>query len=151
MQRLLSTLQDPSPRNRRRLRLIAAAVVAVLLVFFIAVLAFQLGRSSGVSTAQRAASTAEAMRAALASTFTPTASATATETPAPTFTPTLTPTPTATPASPAEWAERYYDLMLEGLNTLSVLDFSADRAGALAQRLAQEQGLTYVPASYFEL
>ena len=91
------------------------------------------------------------MRAALAATFTPTASATATETPAPTFTPTLTPTPTATPASPAEWAERYYDLMLEGLNTLSVLDFSADRAGALAQRLAQEQGLTYVPASYFEL
>ena len=65
MQRFLSTLQDPSPRNRRRLRLIAAAVVAVLLVFFIAVLAFQLGRSSGVSTAQRAASTAENIRLSL--------------------------------------------------------------------------------------
>jgi len=125
--------------------------VAGLLVFFVAVIAFQLGRSNGVSAAQQAASTAEAMRAALASTFTPTASATATETPAPTFTPTLTPTPTATPASPAEWAERYYNLMLEGLNTLSVLDFSPARADALAQRLAQEQGLTYVPASYFEL
>ena len=151
VQRLLSTLQSLSLRNRSQLRLIAAGLVAVLLVFFIALLAFQLGRSSGVSTAQQAASTAEAMRAALASTFTPTASATATETPAPTFTPTRTPTPTATPASPAEWAERYYGLLLEGLNTLSVLDFSAPRAGALAQRLAQEQGLIYVAASYFEL
>ncbi len=88
---------------------------------------------------------------ALAATFTPTVSPTATETPAPTFTPTLTPTPTATPASPAEWAERYFDLAMQGLNTLAALDFTADRAASLAERLAQEQGLVFVPASYTQL
>jgi len=88
---------------------------------------------------------------ALAETYTPTPSATATETPAPTFTPTLTATPTATPSSPAEWAERYYNLAMQGLNTLAALDFTPDRAAALAERLAHEQGLVFVPASYYRL
>ena len=126
-------------------------MIAGLLLIFIAVLAYQLGRSSGLSQAQRAATTAEAMRAAMAATFTATPTATATETPAPTFTPTLTPTPTATPASPAEWADRYYLLASEGLSTLSALDFTPERAAALVERLAHEQGLVFVPASYYEL
>lgn len=126
-------------------------MVTLLLILFIAVIAFQLGRSSGLSRAQEAAATAEAMRMAFAVTSTPTASATATETPAPTFTPTLTPTPTSTPASPAEWADRYYNLAMQGLNTLAALDFTPNRAAALAERLAQEQGLVFVPASYHAL
>jgi len=125
--------------------------VAVLLIIFIAVMAFQLGRSSGLSQVQQAAATAAAMQVTRAATFTPTASATATETPAPTFTPTLTPTPTATPASPAEWADRYFTLTLAGLNTLAALDFTPARAADLTERLAYAQGLVFVPASYYEL
>lgn len=136
---------------RKRLRLTAASAVALLLVLFIAVIAYQLGRSSGLVRAQEAAATAEALRVSLAETFTPTSSATATETAAPTFTPTLTATPTATPASPAEWAERYFTLAMRGLNTLAALDFTPDRAAALAERLAHEQGLTFVSASYYQL
>lgn len=125
--------------------------MAALLIIFIAVIAFQLGRSSGLSQAQEAAATAAAMQVGRAATFTPTASATATETPAPTFTPTLTPTPTATPASPAEWADRYFNLALAGLNTLAALDFTPTRAADLTRRLAYAQGLVFAPASYYEL
>jgi hypothetical protein len=130
-----------------------AALVSLLLIIFIAVIAFQLGRSSGLDQAQQAAATAAAMQVTRAATFTPTSSATATatETPAPTFTPTLTPTPTATPASPAEWADRYFNLALAGLNTLAALDFTPARAADLSERLAYEQGLVFVPASYHEL
>jgi hypothetical protein len=153
VQRLTDFLQDPSPRNRRRRRIIEAALVSLLLLIFIAVLAFQLGRSSGLSQAQQAAATAAAMQVVRAATFTPTTTPTATktETPAPTFTPTLTPTPTATPASPAEWAERYFNLAMAGLNTLAALDFTPARAADLTERLAYEQGLVFVPASYHEL
>ncbi len=133
--------------------MIEAVLVSVLLIIFIAVIAFQLGRSSGLSQAQQAAATAIAMQGTRAATSTPTetATATATETPAPTFTPTLTPTPTATPASPAEWADRYFNLTLAGLNTLAVLDFTPARAADLTERLAYDQGLVFVPASYYEL
>jgi hypothetical protein len=133
--------------------MIEAALVAVLLIIFIAVIAFQLGRSNGLSQAQQAAATAAAMQVTRAATFTPTntATTTATETPAPTFTPTLTPTPTATPASPAEWADRYFNLALTGLNTLAALDFTPARAADLTERLAYEQGLVFVPASYHAL
>ena len=151
MQRLTDSLQNLSPAQRRQLRQIATALVALLLVIFIAVIAFQLGRSSGLSRAQEAATTAEALRVSMAETFTPTPSTTATETPAPTFTPTLTATPTATPASPAEWAERYFNLAMQGLNTLAALDFTPDRAAALVERLAHEQGLVFVPSSYYRL
>jgi len=97
------TLPLPS---RRQLKWLGGIALLLLLLLFVAVVAFQLGRSNGLSLAQQAAATAEAMRQVFAATFTPTPSATATETPAPTFTPTLTSTPTATPASAAEWADR---------------------------------------------
>jgi hypothetical protein len=151
VQRLTEFLQDPSPRNRRLRRLLEVALVSALLLIFIVVIAFQMGRSSGLSQAQQAAATAASMQVALASTFTPTATATATETPAPTFTPTLTATPTTTPASPAEWTDRYFNLAMQGLNTLAVLDFTPARAADLAERLAHEQGLVFVPVSYHEL
>ena len=142
------TLPLPS---RRQLKWLGGIALLLLLLLFVAVAAFQLGRSNGLSLAQQAAATAEAMRQVFAATFTPTPSATATETPAPTFTPTLTSTPTATPASAAEWADRYYQLALQGLNTLAALDFTPERAAALAERLAHEQGLIFVAASYFPL
>ena len=63
----------------------------------------------------------------------------------------MTPTPTATPATAAEWADRYLANALEGLNTLSLLDFSPERAAALVQTLAQEAGMAFVPVSYTEL
>ncbi|MFZ1769746.1 MAG: hypothetical protein WAU00_11145, partial [Caldilinea sp.] len=70
MQRLTEFLQDPSPRNRRLRRLLEVALVSALLIIFIVVIAFQLGRSSGLSQAQQAAATAASMQVALASTFT---------------------------------------------------------------------------------
>ena len=82
-------------------------------------------------------------------TVTPTPSPTLS--PTPTWTPTLTPTPTATPASPEEWADRFRLLSAEGLNSIAPGDFSGERAETLIRSIAQEQGLLFVPASYFEL
>lgn len=126
-------------------------MIGFLLVALIAGVAFQLGQSIGQARAQEAAATAEAMRSALGLSLAPTPSATATETLEPTFTPTRTPTPTATPAGPTEWAERYFNLAMQGLSTLAALDFTPERAGALIERLAHEQGLTFVPASYYQI
>ncbi len=106
----------------------------------------------GLAQAQAAAATAQAQLIAMqVPTATDTPTPTATSTPQPTSTPTLTPTPTATPASAAEWADRYLANTLEGLNTLSLLDFSPERAAALVQTLAQEAGMAFVPVSYKEL
>ncbi|GIV76606.1 MAG: hypothetical protein KatS3mg050_1000 [Litorilinea sp.] len=82
---------------------------------------------------------------------TPTPTPTATLTPTPTWTPTHTPTPTPTPASPEEWAQRFQQVAEEGLNSMSLLDFTGERAEALLRRLAQAQGLAFVPATYFPL
>lgn len=125
-----------TPRQRRQMQLTGAVLVGFLLVALIAGVAFQLGQSIGLARAQEAAATAEAMRSALGLSLAPTPSATATETLEPTFTPTRTPTPTATPASPREWAERYFNLAMQGLTTLAALDFTPERAGALVERLA---------------
>ncbi len=132
--------------------MLAATFVAVLLLFFVGIVGYQLGMSRGLAQAQAAAATAQAQRLAqLIPTATETATATATNTRAPTFTPTATATATATPATEAEWAQRYLADALEGLNTLSLLDFSPDRAAALVEALAQESGMSFVPVSYFEL
>ena len=145
-------LQNLTRRDKRRLSLLAGALVAALFFVFVAVVGYQLGMSRGLSQAQAAAATAEAQRIALmAPTATNTATATATNTRAPTFTPTATATPTATPATADEWAQRYLANALEGLNTLALLDFSPARAQALVQTLAQEAGMSFVPVSYFEL
>lgn len=145
-------LQNLPRRDKRRLSWLAGLFVAALFLVFVGVVGYQIGMSRGLSQAQAAAATAEAHRIALlAPTATNTATATATSTRAPTSTPTATATPTATPATADEWAQRYLANALEGLNTLSLLDFSPQRAQALVQALAQESGLSFVPVSYYEL
>ncbi|MBW7885384.1 MAG: SH3 domain-containing protein [Caldilineaceae bacterium] len=151
MERFIDRLNNLSPESRRLLTLGVGLVVIGLLAIFLFVVAFQLGVNQGLSRAQTAVTTAEALRAAFAATSTATPTATPTNTPAPTFTPTATLTPTPTPATPAEWAQRYFDVALQGLGTLSLLDFSPTRAASLLQRLAQEQGMIFVPVSYTEL
>jgi hypothetical protein len=132
--------------------MLAAALVAALFLVFVWVVGYQLGMARGLAQAQAAAATAQAQMAAIQMpTATDTPVPTATYTPEPTATPTLTPTPTTTPASAAEWADRYLANALEGLNTLSLLDFSPDRAAAMVQTLAQEAGMIFVPVSYREL
>ncbi len=132
--------------------MLAAAFVAALFLVFVWVVGYQLGMARGLSQAQAAAATAQAQLIAMqAPTATNTPTPTATSTPEPTFTPTLTPTPTATPATAGEWADRYLANALEGLNTLSLLDFTPERAAALVQTLAQEAGMAFVPVSYTEL
>ena len=87
------------------------------------------------------------------STPTPTESATPTETftPTTTFTPTQTRTPTPLPASVVDWALSFRNLAVDGLNTISDLEFTPDRAAALLRRIAQEQSLVFVPVSLFEI
>ena len=119
--------------------MLAAAFVAALFLVFIWIVGYQFGMARGLAQAQAAAATAQAQLIAMqVPTATHTPTPTATSTPQPTYTPTLTPTPTATPASAAEWADRYLSNTLEGLNTLSLLEFSPELAAALVQTLAQE-------------
>jgi hypothetical protein len=82
-------------------------------------------------------------------TFTPLPTATPTPTYSPT--PTQSPTPTTTPASSEEWAGRYLDLVEAGLNNGALVGFSGAQAETLMRGLAQEQGLVFVPASYYEV
>ncbi len=132
--------------------MLAAAFVALLFLVFVWIVGYQFGMSRGLAQAQAAAATAQAHLIAMqVPTATNTPTPTATSTPEPTATPTSTPTPTATPASAAEWADRYLANALDGLNTLSLLDFTPERAGALVQTLAQEAGMAFVPVSYMEL
>ena len=81
----------------------------------------------------------------------PTATPTLSPTPTPTPTPSLTPTPTTTPTSPEAWADRFRLLAEEGLNNAALFGFTSEQAQALLQRIAQEQGLHYVPATYVAL
>ncbi|MBK8046344.1 MAG: hypothetical protein IPK16_03955 [Anaerolineales bacterium] len=152
-QPLQSRLKNLTPRDRRLLALLVAASLVGLLVTFVAIIGYRFGMSRGLAQAQAAAATAQAQREnlVLLPTASPTPSETTTATRAPTDTPTSTATPTATPATPAEWAERYLVTALEGLNTLSALDFSPERAAALVQRLAQDSGMAFAPVSYTEL
>ncbi len=76
---------------------------------------------------------------------------TSSPTPVPTLTPTLTFTPTPLPASLEEWSARFQEQSTAGLNSMTALDFSPQRAQALLRRMAQAQSLVYVPISYNEL
>jgi hypothetical protein len=80
-----------------------------------------------------------------------TSSPSPTPTPSLTPTPTLSPTPTTTPSSPEEWANRYRLLVEDGLNSPALVGFTGMQAETLLRGLAQEQGLLYVPASYYEV
>ena len=127
-----------------------------LLLLLLATVGYVVGLTRGRSTVGQAVATAQAAQllAVLADTPTPentataTGTATVTPTPLPTNSPTATPTPSPTPASPEEWLEQYRSLVLEGLNSISDLEFNPDRAQAILQRSAQEQGLAFATVSY---
>ncbi|HXF63296.1 MAG TPA: SH3 domain-containing protein [Caldilineaceae bacterium] len=129
-----------------------------LLVLVALVVAYNAGVARGRLRVRAELVTVQAELVALLS-ATPTISATPTETytPAPTATPTatptptLSPTPTATPTSPEEWAARYQQLAEDGLTSSVMGDFTGEQAEALLRRIAQEQGLAFVPATYFPL
>lgn len=143
-------------QNRSRLYFFLTLVLAFLVVLTIAYL---VGLARGRSNLEDAVATvqAQALLARIAATETPTPIPTETETPTitPTFTntptPTPSPTPSPTPASPEEWAQRYLDLVLAGLNSIADLNFAPQRAEALLRRAAQQQFLLFAPVSYTEL
>lgn len=128
----------------------------VLLLLLLAIAGYLVGLTRGRGNLKAAVATAQAAQllAVLVDTPTPEHSPTATETPSvtptplPSDTPTATTTPSPTPASPEEWLKQYQDLVLEGLNSISDLEFTADRAQAILQRSAQEQELAFAPVSY---
>ncbi len=147
--------------NKQRLQTLAVVAILALLTL---VVTYNAGRSRGQLGVRTELLTAQAELIAQLSatptvlatpteTLTPTPSQTPTAsfTPTPSRTPTLTPTPTATPASPEEWAERFRLLAEEGLNAISIGDLAGERAQSLLRGIAQEQGLLFVPATYFEL
>ncbi len=74
----------------------------------------------------------------------------------PESTPAPTPAPTSPPApvgalSPNQMAQAYADSAALALNDIPGLDFTSTRAASLLRRLAQEQGLVFVPISFAEL
>jgi len=159
---------DEKIGTKRGLYIGGAIALALLIVFA----AFRMGVSRGRQLAERdvldtlaalntppptstnlAIVAADGNQSAAETSAAPTATGTSTQTPTVTPTPTITstPSPTATPASNADWAEQYRARAAEGLNTLSALEFSRDRAVALLRGLAQEHGLVFVPVSYSEI
>ena len=145
-------------QNRSQLAL--AGTFAVALLFVLGVTYFA-GMQRGNVRIRRMEMTATSVAASqmgvrigtVEPTDTPTNTPTATNspTPVPTLTPTPTYTPTPLPASLQEWSTRYQELATAGLNSMTALDFSPQRAQALLRRLAQAQSLIYVPISYNEL
>jgi len=145
-------------QNRSQNIIVGAVVVAVLIVLTITYFA---GLQRGNARVQQMQMTVTADQASQLSVRieglepTPTPSNTPTATNSPTPVPTLTATPTFTPtplpASLEEWSARYQELATAGLNSMTALDFSPQRAQALLRRMAQAQSLIYVPISYNEL
>ena len=165
------------PQSFRQRMIISTAISAVFLLF--SILIFRAGQSNGqkqaanvfaTQIAQMATLTAEAASLAIraplvevpttapveptetaipTSTSTPTSTPTATSTS--TNTPTSTPTSTATPASEAKWIARYQQRATEALNALTGVEFSSNRATILLRSVAQEHGLIFVPASFFQI
>ena len=138
-------------------RVVAASILFICGLILLGV-AYLTGLSRGRGQLEAILLTAEAEKAALllvqalptaTETATPTETPTVTVTPTPTSTPTFTPTPP--PASVLEWAERFRDTATEGLNSLTSVEFRADRARALIRGAAQNQGLFLVPAGFAEL
>lgn len=142
-------------QDRQRLLLLGGIVAIALAALSVA---YVFGVANGRRIAANALLTVEAnnmLHVVATFTETPTASATPTDTPTstptPTFTPTPTPTETPLPASLEEWSERFRQLATDALNAVSEGEFTADRARAVVQRMAQEQLLHFVPVSYYEL
>ena len=142
--------------NRSRLYILVSLLVGLLIL---STIVYLIGLARGRGDVQVAVATAqaEAQLAQLGATETPSATPTNTETPTITPTPSETPTPTAsptpspTPASPEEWAGRYRAQALDGLNAITGLDFTSERAAALLRSVAQEQFLIFAPVSYSQL
>ena len=158
MDKIESLLQD-----KRRLYLINF-VAGIFVLASLAFILYRVGTQGGETRADSdfqtriaqlpaAEKTAQlavvAEGAASAATDAATLADTATPTPSPTDRP--TPTQTSTPASVAEWTERFRTRATDGLNALIGSDFTADRAEPLLRRLAQDHGMVFVLASYFEL
>lgn len=141
--------------NKQRLQTLVVVVIVAIMAL---VVAYNAGLSRGQLGVRQELLTVQAQMIAqlsatptVGSTPTDTATPTSTHTPTPTRTPTQTPTPTSTPASPEEWAERFRTLSEEGLNAISVGDLTGERADSLLRGIAREQGLLYVPATYFQI
>ncbi len=139
--------------NRSRLYILVSSLLGLLIL---STIVYLIGLTRGRGDVQIAIATAQAQvqLAQLAATETPSATATNTETPTITPTPSETPTPTAsptpspTPASPEEWAQRFRDQAVDGLNAISGLEFTSDRAAALLRAVAQQQFLIFAPVSF---
>ena len=170
------TQKNQTASFRRRV-IISTAIFAAIMLFVFAI--FRAGQSNGrqqaasvfaTQIAEMATVTAEAAAFAIRAPevevpptieVAPTATAIPTSTPIPTDTPTATstatntpthtPTSTQTPASEAQWIERYQGRATEALNALTGVEFSSDRASILLRSIAQEHGLVFVPASFFQL
>jgi hypothetical protein len=147
-------------QNRSQNILVAIVVLAALLVLAVTYLAGLQRGNARVEQIQLTATADQVSQmsvrvAGLEPTPTPIPSATPTATnsptPVPTLTPTATFTPTPLPASLEEWSARFQELSTAGLNSMTSLDFSPQRAQALLRRMAQAQSLVYVPISYNEL
>ncbi len=143
------------PENKQRLQ---AAGAGIILIIVALIVAYNAGLARGRLRVREELLAVQAQLVAQLSatptvidTPTPTETPTPSLTPTPTWTPTQTPTPTATPASPEEWAMRFRTLAEEGLNTAGMEEFDNARAESLLRGIAQEQGLLFVPATYFEL
>ncbi|MBP8110272.1 MAG: hypothetical protein KAZ38_21825, partial [Caldilineaceae bacterium] len=141
---------------------LAGGLVAVLILTAIAA-GYGVGRVRGRTQPADptvAAVAAQPVGEALAQTPTapPVTPATATQA-APPPTPTPAPitdlgTPTPAPASAlsaAQMAQAYAESAVLALNDIPGLDFTSTRAASLLRRLAQEQGLIFVPVSFAEL
>jgi hypothetical protein len=140
-------------QDRKQLYYFLGAVALIALAALST--AYTVGLARGRRVALNTLLTAEArnlIRVVATFTTTPTASPTATDTPTATPTATHTPSPTATatplPASADEWGQRFQQSATAGLNAIAESDFTADRALAIVQHMAQEQRLHLVPVSY---
>jgi hypothetical protein len=143
-------------QNRSRLYILVSSLLGLLIL---STIVYLIGLARGRSDVDMAVATAQAQMQLLqlGATETPSATPTNTETPTITPTPSETPTPTAsptpspTPASPEEWAQRFRDQAVEGLNAISGLEFTSERAAALLRSVAQQQFLVFAPVSYSQL
>ncbi|MGL4650781.1 MAG: hypothetical protein ACRC1H_15340, partial [Caldilineaceae bacterium] len=142
--------------SRSRLYILVSSFFGLLIVVTLVYLAgLARGRADLQEAVEQAEATAQAraMLAQIVATATPTPSPTFTQTPTVTPTPSETPTPTPspspspTPASPEEWADRFLQQSLDGLNTLAGLEFTSERAEALLRGVAQQQFLVFAPVS----
>ncbi len=142
--------------NRSRLYILVSLFVGLLILLTVVYL---VGLARGRADIGQAVATAQAQALLAQIVATDTPSATPTQTGTPTITPTATdtptpepsPTPSPTPASPEEWATRFLEQSLLGLNALTGFEFTPNRAEALVRSSAQQQALVLAPVSYHTL